>query len=158
MKKSRKLIIVTIFFIFVISLVFFFENWKISEYITDKRIVYTPNTIAKKYYNEFSIDIFEYWIFILNEKQKQVIEEELGNSKWSKINGYHMSELFHFLMYEEDLEKILESENCYICVYDRYNDKIITNADKYVYDALTQKIIFVYEMKTGTYICIHETI
>ena len=156
MKKLRNLVIVIIFFVCVVMLVNFFENWKISEYITDKKIVYTPDTIAKKYYSELSIDVFEYWIFTLNDEQKQEIEKELEN-KWSKNNGYYMGEFDHFLMYEEDLENLLESKNCYVCLYDRYNDKVITTVDEYDNNSLTQKIMFVYEKNTGTYICIHET-
>ena len=58
---------------------------------------------------------------------------------------------------EEDLENLLESQNCYVCLYDRYNDKVITTVDEYDNNSLTQKIMFVYEKDTGTYICIHET-
>lgn len=155
--KIKIFVVVIIFGICVCSFLNFIQTRKISEYITDKKIVYTPGTIAKKYYSELSIDIFEYWIFVLNDEQKQELEKELSNNRWSEINELHLGELSHFLMYEEELGKILKSKSCYVCVYDRYNDKIITDADKFVYDSLTQKIMFVYEAETGTYICLHET-
>ena len=159
-KKHNKYFLVA--FVFLVSVLFLFvvniKEKKIDSYITEKNIVYTPDTLAVKSHKDIiSIDTFNYWIFKLNDEQKAEISEELDNGNWSQVNNLHLNKLSGFLYEEKEFEPIIYNSACKICVYDDFNGRIVTSEDKSVYDLLTQTIIFVYEPENGYYICIHIT-
>lgn len=158
--RHKKILIVLLAFMVIGGCVLTktIDNKRIDSHITEKNIVYTPNTLALKSYRDvISIDFFDYWIFKLNDKQRKEIEKDLTNEKWSKVNSLHIEILQRFLYEEKNFEAVIYNENCYICVYDALNNKIVTCSDNSVYDLLYQMYIFIYEPETGYYICIYKT-
>ena len=160
--KSLKIVIVLVI-ILSISLSIFSHFIKskfgtISDYISELDVVYTPITYASRFHYALSIDTFEYWVFKLSDSEKQEILKDIKIGNWEKLNSNHIEKLDAFTHYTKILGFMYKKHNCYICIYDRNNNVIITNSENWIHLDTTGWIIFLYDTETEKYYCIHETL
>ena len=106
---------------------------------------------------ELSIDTFEYWVFKLSDSEKAEISKDIETGNWEKLNSNHIERLDSFTSYYKIFGFLYKKHNCYICIYDRNNDVIITNSKNLIYLDTSSWIIFLYDTETGKYYCIHQT-
>ena len=130
----------------------------ISDYISELNVVYTPTTYANRFHYTLSIDTFEYWVFKLSDSEKQEILKDIKTGNWEKLNSNHIEKLDAFTHYTKVLGFTYKKHNCYICIYDRNNNIIITNSENWIHLDTTGWIIFLYDTESEKYYCIHETL
>ena len=155
--KSLNSVIVLIMVLSIFSHWFKLQFGMISEYISGLGIVYTPVTYASRFHQDLSIDTFEYWVFKLNDSEKMEISKDIEIGNWEKLNSNHIERLDSFTRYYKILGFLYKKHDCYICIYDRNNDAIITNSENLIYLDTSSWIIFLYDTETGKYYCIHQT-
>ncbi len=162
MEKINKpivaVIVIAICFLIVFGMSVYKKVNSIDDYIVDLNVVYTPNTVAKKAHREiFSIDSFDYWVFELNENQKSEISRELENGNWTNEKNDYCYKAFSFVLADLDMENILYDEDTYVCVYD-YHNKKVTPFEEFSEEMLPeQNLVFLYNKRTGLYLCSYFT-
>ena len=117
MKKNlRKIIISLLIFAIIITSFYFLVRAKfggINEYIAELDVVYTPQKTATRfYYQLMSIDTFEYWIFKINNDEKQILLEDIEEGNW-----------YDFEKNKLKLQEIIDMGNNEIVIQD-LNEKI----------------------------------
>ncbi len=155
--KCFKIIIVLIIIFSIFTHCIKLKFGTLSEYISELEVVYTPNTYASRFHQALSIDTFEYWVFKLSDSEKVEISKDIENGNWEKLNSNHIERLDSFTRYYKVLGFLYKKHDCYICIYDRNNDVIITNSENLIYLDTSSWIIFLYDTETGKYYCIHQT-
>ena len=155
--KCLKVAIILIIILSIFSYCFRSMFGRMSEYISELDVVYTPDTVPDRFYDKLSIDTFEYWVFKLNDSEKAKISKDIETGNWEKLNSNHIEKLDSFSDYIKILGFSYKRHDCYICIYDRDNDAIITNSENLMYFETSKWIVFLYDTETGKYYCIHET-
>lgn len=157
--KTKKLIIFLVILILIGTTVSRCCFGNMNSYIEGLNIVYTPTKTASRFhYTIMSIDIFEYWVFRLNNKEEKIIIQEAENGgNWSKMTDEHVDKLDSFDHYIKIFGYFYRYHDCYICIYDDQNGKVITNSDNRIYLNTTEWIIFLYDTDTNKYYCVFET-
>ena len=154
--KILKIVLVLIILLSIFSYCFRSKFGRISEYISELGIVYTPSTVPDRFYNdELSIDTFEYWVFKLNDSEKEEISRDIKTGNWEKLNSNHIERLESFSYYKI-LGFLYKKHDCYICIYDCNNNVNITNSKNLIYLDTSSWIIFLYDTVSGKYYCIHQ--
>ncbi len=150
-----------------LSLVLFCGMWlyytasKVNEYITEKNIVYIPDKMALRFYHNFGFtDSEDYWILKPSKNDRKKIQEDILADKWSEIEIQHLNVISYTGLVEEHkpLQRALEGEEKYICVYDNLNNTIITNDEELCESSTTQWVIFIYNADKGLFCCIYFSI
>jgi len=153
---NKKLIIIIVILIIVESIAFkqYFGN--INPYISELNIVYTPNKPAYKFHRWHWIDVYEYYVFRLSEKEEKIIIQEAENGKWSEMTLNHIDRI-DSMDYGEFLDFSFRYHKCYVCIYDIQHDEFITDSKNYIPYDTTQWIIFLYDTLANKYYCVFET-
>ena len=125
------------------------------KYISEKNITYVPTSIAKMHHRDIiGIDEFEYWVFKLNKTEQKEMQKYLKTDDWSLINSNHPE--FVLERAEDETNLTFNSGNCYICVYDNSENKIITNAADDLHMS-QNTIYFIYDTSSHYYVVMHMT-
>lgn len=144
--------------ILIFGITAYVHHKKIDNYIVDLNIVYTPNAVAKKTHREiFSIDSFDYWVFELNENQKSEINRELTNGNWTNEKNDYCYKAFSFVLTDLNMENILYDEDTYVCIYDYHNKKVTQVEESSEKLLPEQNLVFLYNQRTGLYLCCYFT-
>lgn len=156
-KKLLKCLIALLVVCSVLHFVIRVEFGGISEYISGLGIVYTPKKPANRFYYElFSIDTFEYWVFKLDKKESAKVLEDINNGNWSEMSSEHIDKPEYFEHYKKIFGNSYKNHRCYICIYDEGWHNIITDSNEDIkYTA--NLIIFLYDTDTNRYYCVYET-
>lgn len=158
--KTKKIlrIFITIALICSIIIGLFAYVLRIDEYIKYNTNVYIPFGIPIKYHSTLvSIDTFDYWIFKLNDRQAKIINDEIENGYWEKMQLFHTLKLSH-LDYIEIIQKHSSlQDDCYLCIYDLKTGKVITNSNEQITVDSSNWVVFVFDKTNNYYYCIHET-
>ena len=157
MQKTIKALCIIIAIITVFSCTIKISFGDINEYISELNIVYTPTGPANRFHYDLSIDLFEYWVFNLTDKEEKLLFIDVENGNWSVLNSQHISKLETLEHYNEILGYSYKKHDCYICIYDYHEDKIITNSDNQIYYDTAGWIIFLYDTQASKYYCVFET-
>ena len=90
---NRNLIIIIVILIIIESIAFkqYFGN--INPYISELNIVYTPNKSAYKFHYWHWIDVYEYYVFRLSDKEEKIIIQEAVNGNWSEMTLNHIDRI-----------------------------------------------------------------
>ncbi len=145
--------------VFVLFQLFSMRFGTITEYIYELDIVFVPTSAAERFrYSVFSGDVFEYWIFELNDLEEKLVLKDIENGNWDKLRPNHIEKLDSFNQYRKILGNKYKNRNCYICIYDCKNNEIITNSKNMVYEDTSKWLIFLYDIEYNRYFCIHQTL
>ncbi len=138
---------------------------KVNPYITDKQIVYVPESVPRKFHYDlvgffFGNDGFEYWVIKPNKADKEALLEDVQNGNWSDFNGQYNDILFGLNYYGNEftkpvISKQLNSEGTYICYYDDVKEEVVNEFDSSF--ITSQWIIFIYDSEANIYYCIHQS-
>lgn len=154
---NKKLIIIIAILIFVEATAFRCYFGTLNPYISELNIVYTPTKPAYKFYRWYWIDIYDYSVFRLSNREEKIIIQEAEDGKWSELTPYHINKLDHYDYCDEFLDYSYRYHKCYICIYDEQNNKIITDSDNEIYHDTIGWIIFLYDTETNKYYCVFQT-
>ncbi len=150
---NKKLIIIIAILIFVEATAFRCYFGTLNPYISELNIVYTPTKPAYKFHRWYWIDIYDYSVFRLSNKEEKIIIQEAEDGKWSELTSKHIDKL-DSVDCSEVWGYIYRYHKCYICIYDEQNNQIVTDSDN---DIPPNKIIFLYDTQTNKYYCVFET-
>lgn len=153
---NKKLIIILVILILVEVTAFRYYFGTLNPYISDLNIVYTPTKPAYRFHRWYWIDIYDYSVFRLSNREEKIIIQEAENGKWSEMTEQHIYKL-DYMDYDEFLDYSYRYHKCYICIYDIQHDVIITNYENDIPYATTQWIIFLYDTQTNKYYCVFQT-
>lgn len=143
------------------------EEFSIPDFSDSGNPVYTPagDHLPRKFHATiFSIDEYMHWVYKLNETEQKEILSDIENGNWSLMdeNIYYRIKAFDgFYGGSKILSNSLLNHECYVCVYDPNQEKIMTNDADYfcdddsVYHA--NWVIFLYDTETFKYYCIYAT-
>ena len=151
---NKKLIIILVILIFVETTAFRCYFGTLNPYISDLNIVYTPTKPAYKFHRWYWIDIYDYSVFRLSNKEEKIILQEAENGKWSELTQHHINLLDYYEDYYEFLDYSYRYHKCYICIYDELNNQIVTD---FCEDIPPNRIIFLYDTETNKYYCVLDT-
>ena len=153
---NKKLIIIIVILIIIESIAFkqYFGN--INPYISELNIVYTPNKPAYKFHYWHWIDVYEYYVFRLSDKEEKIIIQEAENGNWSEMTLNHIDRI-DSMDYGEFLDFSYRYHKCYVCIYDIQHDEIITDSENYIPYDTTQWVIFLYDTLANKYYCVFQT-
>ena len=151
---NKKLIIILVILIFLEVTAFRCYFGTLNPYIKELNIVYTPTKPAYKFYHWYWIDIYDYYVFRLSNREEKIIVQEAEEGKWSELTPYHINELDYYEHYEEFLDYSYRHHKCFICIYDEQNNQIVTDSNN---DMPPNRIIFLYDTETNKYYCVFET-
>ncbi len=158
-KKILKILALVVSICLVLSFVIRYAFGTINEYIAELGIVYVPQKPAIRfYYQIFSIDIFEYWVFKLSNEEEKIILDEAENGNWSEMNSEHIAKLEYFDEYKKIFGNRYKKHKCYICIYDKSHKEIISDSDNEIWQDTTKWIIFLYDVDSNRYYCVFETV
>lgn len=163
MKKRKKLLLLIIPFILIISIVLFvfIQNRTLSKNIPDiPDFIYVPNGMADKYNDLYSgfTDGHVIWEYRLNHKEKEKIESELNNGIWDKITEEAMPEIIYYFTFNS--ESYLPnniSGNTYYCIYD-FGLKRFIAIDEELSLLGWHRAIFVFDKDNSQYYCANISI
>lgn len=162
MKNLRKIIISLLIFAIIITSFYFLVRAKfggINEYIAELDVVYTPQKTATRfYYQLMSIDTFEYWIFKINNDEKQILLEDIEEGNWSVMTPEHIDKIEYFEHYDKVFGDAYKRHECYICIYDKSRNEVITESKNEIWQDTTKWIIFLYDTEYNRYYCVYETV
>lgn len=170
---NKRKVIICVISLFLVGIVFFLSSFgfvwckisKVNPYITDKQIVYVPETIPYRFHYDlvgffFGNDGFEYWVIKPNKADKEALLEDVQNGNWSGFNEQYDKILCNFNYYGNEftkpvISKQLNSEGTYICYYDDVKEEVVNEFDgSYL---TSQWMIFIYDSKANIYYCIHQS-
>ncbi len=133
MKKfSKKKIILLVFLLLVVGVagLFFINSHTVFPFITQMDVVYMPEKVAIAAYHEISIDSYDCWILKPNKQERETLLEEVKTDLWSKMEPHHSYLLERMCSVFNDgkvIDELLDGNEKYICVYDVWHEKNITN-------------------------------
>lgn len=121
--------------------------------------IYTPSGINGRYHLEWLwTDIEEYWVFKLTRSQSDELNKDLSENYWVKLDSSPLQQ-FDWDSYDNVFKKQTDlTENCYICVYDVYSKKFITDRTENIIDTTTNWVIVIYDKANEYYYCIHQSL
>ena len=161
MKKTRKFI--KVFVCVFLSLVLLCGMWmyytasKINNHIIEENVVYIPDKMARRFYHSFGfLDSQNYWIIKPSNADREKIEKDIEKEKWSKPEIQHFNLLNYLGLVEEHrpIQKVLEGEEKYICVYDNNKGTILTNEENLEVSNTSNWVIFIYNVDKNLFCCI----
>lgn len=152
---NKKLIIIIVILIIIEATAFRCYFGTLNPYISELNIVYTPTKPAYRFYHWYWIDIYDYYVFRLSNREEKIIIQEAENGKWSELTSEHIDKLEYFDYYEEIWGNDYKKHKCYICIYDEQNNQIVTDSEN---DIPSNRIIFLYDTETNKYYCVFQTI
>ena len=129
----------------------------LNPYISDMNIVYTPTKPAYRFHRWYWIDIYDYSVFRLSNREEKIILKEAENGKWSEMTLNHIDKI-DSMEYREFLDFSYRYHKCYVCIYDIQHDEIITDSENYIPYDTTQWVIFLYDTLANKYYCVFQTI
>lgn len=154
---NKKLIIIIVILIIIEATTFRCYLGTLNPYISELNIVYTPTKPAYRFYHWYWIDIYDYYVFRLSNREEKIIIQEAENGKWSELTSKHVDKL-DSVDCDEVWGYLYRYHKCYICIYDEQNNQIITDSDNEIYHDTTDWIIFLYDTETNKYYCVFQTI
>ena len=155
--RTKKIIIILLVIFMLLSIAFKWYFGSLNPYISELNIVYTPTKPAYRFYRWYWIDIYDYSIFRLTNKEEQnIIQEAESGGNWTKMTDDHIEKL-DCMDYGDILGYSYKNHDCYICIYDDQNSEIITDSENLIYHDTTEWIIFLYDTNTNKYYCIFQT-
>ncbi len=161
-KKSIALIIiacVVLSFVLVtasLCIAFRLTFFTVSEHITEPVEIYVPDGVANEFKQYLSIDIDEYWIFHLNKKEQDEMNEDIEAHNWRVMDSTDVMYVKQCVAYDEDSDiyKSINNNECYIYIFDCDNKIELPNdSEGYCYEW----IIFVYDTETNYYYIFHQS-
>lgn len=142
-----------------------FKLSKVNPYITDKQIVFVPETLPHKFHYDlvwlfFGNDVFEYWVIKPDKDDKAALLEDVQNGNWSSFNEQSNDVLRSFNYYGNEYTKPvinqqLNSQGTYICYYDEVKEEVVKQIDISI--LTSHWIIFIYDSVENVYYCIHQS-
>lgn len=163
MKKHlwKFLLFLSIFFVSFVLLRSYIDNHTVSQWIKDENIVYIPETLACEiHHDHLSIDAVYCWVIEPKEKEMSKILKDIQTDSWSKIEPHHIFLLSKYSGYFRDsgvIEKIFDSNEKYICIYDNWHKENVTNYLDVTEINSTQWLFFVYDTENNLYYCFYVT-
>lgn len=131
---------------------------KIDDVVIEADVVFTPERPADRfYYDLFSIDVFEYWVFKLEDEEKYNVLNEVENGNWSEMTLFHVGKI-KSLYGGRIFKKSFENHKCLICIYDKKSKTVINDSENEIWEDTTKWIIFLYDTEDNRYYCIYETV
>lgn len=152
---NKKLIIAIVVLILIETTAFRWYYNTINPYIAELNIVYTPKKPAYDVYYWHWTDISEHYAFRLSNREEKIIIQEAKDEKWSEMT-YEHTEILDW-QHEEFLDNNYQNHNCYICIYDEGNNKIVTDSINDTETILSDRIVFLYDTETNKYYCFFDT-
>lgn len=157
-------LVIVVIFLSVFGFVWF-KLSKVNPYITDKQIVYVPETIPRKFHYDlvwlfFGNDVFEYWVIKPDKDDKAALLEDIQNGNWSAFNAQYNDVLCSFNYYGNEYTKPVISEplsnkGTYICYYDEVEETVVKQIDSL--NLTSHWIVFIYDSVENIYYCIHQS-
>ena len=161
MKKTFKLIfkISLCFWLVLITILgtkFYLTCSVISQWIVDEDVVYVPRKPAKEFDHEYllsflAMESHDYWKVKLGEKDVELLQSEINEGNWEKLNDSHM-EILAENTYLENYgvyKEMGNSENVYVCIYDSRNREIVKDTSF----RSSEILVFIYDMDDSIYYC-----
>ena len=157
-KKLLKILALLVSICLILSFAVRYAFGTINEYIAELGVVYVPEKPAIRfYYQMFSIDTFEYWVFKLSDEEEKIILDEAENGNWSEMNSEHIAKI-DCEEYRKIFGNSYKNHKCYICIYDKTHKEVITDSDYETWQYATKWIIFLYDVDSNRYYCVLETV
>ncbi len=143
------------------------EEFSIPDFFDSGNPVYTPEGehLPRKFYVMlFCIDDYMHWVYKLNAEEQEDVLADIGKGNWTLLSEdvfYLVKGFDGFYGGSKILNKSLLDHECYVCVYDPHQEKIITNHSDYFCDDdsiyHTNWVIFLYDTETFKYYCIYAS-
>lgn len=146
---NRKVAIVLciLAFIVAVSWVFMVKVTNIRNSFVSEIGVYTPSGVPNEYRNDIiSIDIYQYWVYKLNEYEQKAIEEDMKTGYWV-ASSYSILSPFDF-----EITSDITNE-CYACCYDVRNECFVEFRGSNSYPSPC--VIYFYDAVTHYYYCVY---
>lgn len=160
MKNHKKLKIVLLVCLVLIAYVIIgtvIDAHTISAAVRDESIVYVPESMAKEIHHDFTafLDDFECYIIEPNKKERELLLDDIKKGSWSRMNENHELVLHNICGSFGDgdvvVGEICNDNEKYICIYDSFNNKNVTDySSSDIYSTVHWRI-FVYDVDENLY-------
>lgn len=124
---------------------------------TDGRI-YVPRGLADVFTDDlaFSPDDDRMWIYKLNEKEVNAVEQDLKNGIWKKATKQNYEDIkgqyINFGGRKREVDGLTDDyKNWYICLYDKHDKNFIDLKSEEIY--ICHSELFIYDIQSKTYVC-----
>lgn len=162
-KKTKKLLLVFGCICIVITLL-------VSTLITcvhsvrfaiDNPPVYTPSFVANKYtdYMGISIDVHQVWEYRLNDKEVEILNNEINNGYWIKATRAEYDEIKErfFSINRDNVAPEAMTENIYYCLYRPSTNEVFEILEDNVLLGW-HRFVFIYDFETEMYWCVSKSV
>jgi len=113
----------------------------------DSEDIFIPKGMCDEYKSEALREVRTVWKYILNDKEREEIEKQLGNSPWVSEDSYEFGPYLPEDYYPNSL-----SENLYYCIYDLEEDSF-DNFNRNFPIIFESRALFLYDADAGIYYC-----
>lgn len=165
-KKANKKTLICI----VICLVFHLVFWpfvfktvfgKMDSYIIELVDIYIPGGASDEFNRELSIDIYDYWIFHLNNKEQDEIKKDIEMNNWRIMNDTDVMIVCDYTNFDvdnNDIYKSINNHKCYIYIFDCDNEiELPNNKGYFLGNDCSHWLIFIYDTVSNYYYVIHQS-
>lgn len=113
----------------------------------DSKDIFIPKGMCNEYKSEALREEITVWKYILNDKEREEIEKQLGNSPWVSADSYEFGFYLPDGYYPDGL-----SENLYYCIYD-FEEDAFDNFNRNFPIIFESRMLFLYDADAGNYYC-----
>lgn len=121
-------------------------------------LIYVPKGLADVFTDDlaFSLDDDRMWIYKLNEKEVNAMEQDLKNGIWKKATKQNYEDIkgqyINFGGRKREVDGLTNDyKNWYICLYDKHDKNFIDLKSEEIYSYHSE--LFIYDTQSKTYIC-----
>lgn len=162
-KKTKKILL--IFGCFCIFIMLLFSIFTLCvrsvRFSIDSAPVYTPSGVANNYTDLMGISIDEYkiWEYKLNDKELEILNNEINNGYWNKATIEEYEEIKE-MFFRYNLDNITPeemTENIYYCLYRPSTNEVFNILEGNVLLSWHRNI-FIYDFETEMYWCVSKQV
>lgn len=121
-------------------------------------LIYVPKGLADVFTDElvFSFDDDRMWIYKLNEKETNAVEQDLKNGVWKKATKQNYEDIrgvyLDFGGRKREVDGLSNDyKNWYICFFDKKDKRFIDLKRENIYPYHSE--LFIYDTQSKTYVC-----
>ena len=162
-KKTKKLLLVFGCICIVITLLVSTLIMCVHSvrFAIDNPPVYTPSFVANKYtdYMGISIDVHQVWEYRLNDKEVEILNNELNNGYWIKATRAEYDEIKErfFSINRDNVAPEAITENIYYCLYRPSTNEVFEILEDNVLLGW-HRFVFIYDFETEMYWCVSKSV
>ncbi len=163
-KRLRKIVSIVavclVVLIVFLSFIFKLKFGRVDSYITALVDIYIPTGISDEFKQELSIDIYEYWIFKLNDEEQGEITKDIKSNNWRVMTDKDVNIVEERTAFDKDSDvyKSINNHKCYIYIFDCDNEiELPNNKGYFLGNDCFHWLFFIYDTETNYYYVIHQS-